>query len=213
MPGEEVASQGNYPELNHGRTFPEDALDLLKNTPLLFDEALESDIPDTYRLNPGSPEHLALLNFLSEELSQLPKDGGDSNTVLFRKDSPVVVDRLVNFLGNQIQSLGGAEGWQERKVTELEDVAQTSASLEVLKTIIKKNQPGGVAYSLELGASSTASGNKALYSIVLDRYYLESRNGELYGETNGKIILNLISGQMTIDLGRSELKASHIKDL
>ena len=121
-------------------------------------------------LLPDSENYPIFLNFLINELKELPFDNIIGETICMREDAKEVVDSLVQYLTCQSERIKSKKDWNP-DLTLISKIYEIQFN-EVFKNIIHPNMGiEGICYSLDL---ATDANDKPL-SFTLDRYFVKSR--------------------------------------
>lgn len=187
-PAETVTGHPTVPVLSHGRGF------LAQATQLMRVEEVTPAWGDTYVLEAGGRAHEIFLTFLRDELRALPFHNEVGETILMRSDAQDVVGRFVNYLTAKIEQVKREKQWDSGDLGTLNDIFAPGAGYEVFKNeIYRQHNIEGIGYSLDL--------RSPFPKIILNRYHVSWQRHDPVMET-GKLILELSSGLLTIELGK-----------
>jgi hypothetical protein len=182
--------------LNHGNGFIGSARERLA------DAKPEPGLVDIFTLDPTHPAYIEFLEFIKDELEQLPFDGS-RGTVRRRQDAPAVIDELTGALSDQLERIRAGEAWNPNLPKDLSQTFTAYPNLELFKNIILPGQNPDIGYSVDLGVVFV-DGQKSPASVNINRYSIVPTPEAVTGTEDGSISLDLTAGLITLDLNQND---------
>jgi hypothetical protein len=137
-------------------------------------------ISDGYILNPKSNNYNMFLDFLINELKELPFKDEVGETIYMRHDAKEVVTKLIDYLSIQSKRIQKNKEWDLS--LDLISPIYNYQFYEVFKNIIPPNTNlKGICYSLDL----VIDGKNNPLRFTLDRYSVQSKKDNVEVYRNG----------------------------
>ncbi|GEM_PF-2824505 len=195
--------------LSTTREFPAQAKQVLESPrlrPFYESQYQESQ----YQIEPGSEAYDLFLSLFLQELRELPFDHSVGRVFLLRPDAKEVVKRLTQFILDKGSKLDeNPLAWQTQEdLKQIRELFSTH-QLEVFKNdIYPEHGIEGVGYSLDLGVVYGEQGEVIPSIVRVERYTIVLQD-RFSVSHNGSITLNLLTGDLLIDLDEERIPNPH----
>jgi len=153
-----------------------------------------------YRLRPEQVPYSDFLNFVIDELSFLPLDDQMGRSILMRTDAKKILTQLIMYFVRQMKSLQSHKSWDRSAIVpDIFEDENHSDDNEIFKNeLYLSYNKRGICYSVD-----AVNQNRKLTQIVIERFFVDATGKELSVRRDGKFVLNVVTGLLTLEFDDS----------